>query len=283
MAADGSSEQSHDDLRRADLPREDRGCAAAQGHRRAVHGVQALPPAPGGNARNVVLGGGRPLRHRSPRRTHGAAGACGQGGAAGVRVAADVDATRPVAAALAVPSRRQLRGRQRAGRAHPSLLRRRHRARARDAVDDRRHGRRAAGDAVRAARAQGSRCRRCAGATDGAAVGRAGIRAQDRRHAGREGRRDLARPREGRRAGRQGVGAHRGNREAGADGAGLADALQGHARRHQARRVGRPVAVTRSEDHRQGVGRLGQRRAAARASPVRCAAISSPKANRSMA
>ena len=52
------------------------------------------------------------------------------------------------------------------------------------------------------------------------------------------------------------------SREAGADGAGLADALQGRARRGKARRVGRSAAARRSEGRRQGACCVGQRRAA---------------------
>ena len=88
------------------------------------------------------------------------------------------------------------------------------------------------------------------------------IGAQDRRRRWSKRAPPSGRSRAGRRAGGAGHGADARDREARADGRGFADALQGHARRRQARRMGRTAAARRSEDDRPRAGRVGQRRAA---------------------
>ena len=124
---------------------------------------------------------------RASRRT---AGPRRQGGAARRFVSALAShAARSRAAAVAVPPGRRLRRRQRAGRAHPPLLRRRHRADPGDAVDHRRRSRGHAGEpgAAAAERARGPTIARRA---DGAARRRdADARGKLGCGADREGRR----------------------------------------------------------------------------------------------
>ncbi len=193
------------------------------------------------------------------------------------------DAARSGAPDVAVPPGRPLRRRQRAHRAHSPLLRRRHRARARDALDDRRVARWAAGDAVRPARTGArARRRRRAGAAARTVVGRARApRASSARRSSRRATDLWSDPAKAVALADAGRRLHRGNREARADAAGFADALQGQARRAQASVVDRSAAAGGSEDDRPGARRLGQRRAAVVRRRARCAAISRTRATTS--
>ena len=174
------------------------------------------------------------LRHRASRRRQDAARrAAGRAELQALVSRLASHAARSGASDVAVPPRRPLRRRQRADRAHPSLLRRRHRAGAGDAVDDRR---RAATVRPRC------RSRRAAQAGDGddddplaqllaPLSGVLARRARSARRWSRRARTSGRIPRRRSRSPAQGRRVHRRDREARADAAGLADALQGQAGR----------------------------------------------------
>ena len=119
----------------------------------------------------------------------------------------------PAPAVVAVPSDRTLRRRQRAGRAHPPLLRRRHRADPGDALAHRRRSRRQC-RGPGAAATERKRGRRSACRADRTAGRRDAIRAASRIDADRKRRRHLARPGARGRACRSGRGVDRGDRQA---------------------------------------------------------------------
>ena len=218
VAADGSAEQPDDDLRRADLSRARRARAPEADARRALPALRALSPAPGADRRRRVLGD----RRRHSTSTHHVARVALPGRAGKAELQAFVQragrhAARSRAAAVAVPPVEQLRRRQRAGRAHPSLLRRRHRADPGDAVDDRRRSRRqwTAGPMPSAARARTRRPDDPLVAADRRrSTACSQFARQDRRDADRKRRRRSGRTRRGGRARRPGQRADGGDREA---------------------------------------------------------------------
>ena len=113
------------------------------------------------------------------------------------------DAARPARGRCGSSTSSTTTRRQRADRAHPPLLRRRHRARARDAVDDGRDAptvRRRCRSTPRAAQRRAQRDDRACGSCSAPLSGALESGAQDRRDADRKGRRRLERSREGGRA-----------------------------------------------------------------------------------
>ena len=212
------------------------------------------------------------VRHRDARRRDEAAAAGRRRRAAASRVDADGDAAAARAADVAVPPRHQSSRRLGADRADPPLLRRRHRARARDAVDDRRERRMAR------RRCRSTRRSAASSATDDPLTELLGPLTgvvKSARKIGRmlldKGASVLARSRAGGGARDAGRCAHRRDREARDDGRGFADALQGTARRRQARRVGRAAAARRREDGRDARSTRRSTTCCCRASPARYA------------
>ena len=287
VAADGSPEQPDDDLRRAACSSERVGIERLQADgRRALRCGSSASASVRCSRRRRVLGDGPAIRPRRSRRRKWrcpVAPADRELQALVSRLACTpLDPARPLWQFHLVD---ELSRRQRGHHAHPPLLRRRHRARAvlmsmTDAGPD---GPPAMPAAV--APAQGARERDDPLAElSRPSAGVMTIALQGRRDADREGyRRSGTSRRTGARARRAGWRADRGDRQARADARGFADALQGRARRRQARRVGRAHPARRGEGRS---ARRWARRSTTSSSPASrapCASTWSTRATRSTA